>query len=242
MGTSAIDSILPSGLSDYGSPSGASNSPNLSGKASGPGETGSSSAKKPDFTVLGGKDPSKTETSEKSAKKGSKSNELSPEQQKEVDKLKARDAEVHAHEMAHAAVGGQYAGSPSYSYQSGPDGKRYAVGGEVSIDSSAIKDDPQATARKMEVVQRAALAPANPSGQDMAVAAAAAQKEASANLEIAQQQNQNPGGDSSGKTADTSQKSRDKTGQTLRYTLGGQANSPKMVPKQNSSPHINIVA
>ncbi|MEQ9335590.1 MAG: putative metalloprotease CJM1_0395 family protein, partial [Miltoncostaeaceae bacterium] len=30
----------------------------------------------------------------------------------------------------HAAAGGQYAGAPSFTYQTGPDGKRYAVGGE----------------------------------------------------------------------------------------------------------------
>jgi hypothetical protein len=91
----------------------------------------------------------------------------------EIRKLKARDAEVRAHEQAHATTGGAYAGAPSFEYQRGPDGRNYAVGGEVSIDVSAVPGDPEATIRKMEQVQRAALAPAEPSGADRAVAATA---------------------------------------------------------------------
>ncbi|WP_207479802.1 putative metalloprotease CJM1_0395 family protein [Arenibaculum pallidiluteum] len=98
--------------------------------------------------------------------------ELSEDEQKAVRELKARDQEVRAHEQAHASVGGQHAGSPSYSYQAGPDGRRYAVGGEVQIDTSP-EADPEATIRKMEVVKRAALAPAEPSSADVKVAASA---------------------------------------------------------------------
>ena len=47
-------------------------------------------------------------------------------QQLEIAKLSQRDQEVRAHEQAHAAVGGRYAGAPSFTYTSGPDGKRYA--------------------------------------------------------------------------------------------------------------------
>ena len=90
-----------------------------------------------------------------------------------VDDLRARDAEVRRHEEAHARVGGQYAGQPSYSFQTGPDGKRYAIGGEVPIDVAPVPDDPEATIAKMSVVKRAALAPAEPSGQDRRVAALA---------------------------------------------------------------------
>lgn len=100
-------------------------------------------------------------------------NELSAEQQAVVDQLAARDREVRNHEEAHARVGGQYAGSPSYTFQEGPDGKQYAIGGEVPIDVSPVADDPEATIVKMEVVKAAALAPAEPSGQDRKVAALA---------------------------------------------------------------------
>lgn len=112
------------------------------------------------------------------------SSELSIEQQKELIELKRRDTEVRAHEAAHKSAGGQYAGAASFEYQTGPDGKQYAVGGEVSIDTSAIAGKPQATIQKMQVVRRAALAPANPSGQDRRVAAAAAAAEARAREEL----------------------------------------------------------
>ncbi|MFC4258313.1 putative metalloprotease CJM1_0395 family protein [Marinobacter lacisalsi] len=96
-------------------------------------------------------------------------------QLKELRDLKARDREVRAHEQAHQAVGGQHAGAVSYTYQRGPDGNQYAVGGEVSIDLSPVQGDPQATIEKMRTVRAAAMAPAEPSGQDRAVAAQAMQ-------------------------------------------------------------------
>lgn len=98
---------------------------------------------------------------------------LSREEQEQVRKLKDRDREVRAHEQAHQRVGGQYAGAPSYEFQTGPDGKQYAVGGEVAIDASPVRGDPEATIEKMRIVKAAALAPAEPSGQDRKVAAQA---------------------------------------------------------------------
>merc|ERR1712169_94465 len=74
-----------------------------------------------------------------------------------------RDQEVRVHEQAHSASGGVHAGSASFSYETGPDGVLYAVGGEVSVDVSKVSDDPQATLDKMEQIQRAALAPAETS-------------------------------------------------------------------------------
>ena len=47
----------------------------------------------------------------------------SPEEQKAVAELKARDREVRRHENAHARAGGEFAGVPSYQYTRGPDGK-----------------------------------------------------------------------------------------------------------------------
>jgi hypothetical protein len=123
------------------------------------------------------------------AKKGSltQQRELSKEEKKEVDDLKQRDREVRTHESTHIGAAGGYAkGGATYSYQTGPDGKRYAVGGEVQIDTSPVKGDPQATILKMQVIKQAALAPASPSSQDRAVAAAAAQNESQARQELAQ--------------------------------------------------------
>ncbi|MBU2885340.1 catalase [Gilvimarinus agarilyticus] len=110
------------------------------------------------------------------------------QQQETIRELAARDREVRAHERAHAAVGGQYAGAPSYQYERGPDGVSYAVSGEVGIDASAVPGDPQATLDKAEQVQRAALAPAEPSAQDRRVAARASQLAVEARAEIQVQQ------------------------------------------------------
>ncbi|HEX4910434.1 MAG TPA: putative metalloprotease CJM1_0395 family protein [Permianibacter sp.] len=107
--------------------------------------------------------------------------------QAQVSELKGRDREVRAHEAAHAAVGGQYAGAPVFQYQKGPDGRRYAVGGEVSIDASPVPDNPQATIRKLETVRAAALAPADPSPQDRQVAARATALIAEARRQLAVQ-------------------------------------------------------
>lgn len=109
--------------------------------------------------------------------------ELSQEAE-EIRKLQARDREVRAHEAAHSAAGGAYAGSPSYTFERGPDGQTYAVGGEVSIDVSPISGDPQATMQKAQQVRAAALAPAEPSGQDMKVAQRAQSMAAKARMEL----------------------------------------------------------
>lgn len=111
---------------------------------------------------------------------------LTDEQKTEVAQLRRRDAEVRAHEQAHAAVGGAYAGAPRYEYEKGPDGQRYAVGGEVSIDTSPEKS-PQETITKMEIVKRAALAPAEPSPQDRKVAALADQQRLEAQAQLFEQ-------------------------------------------------------
>lgn len=125
--------------------------------------------------------------------------ELDEDTKREVEKLKKTDQEVKTHEQAHMSAGGGHVkGGASYEYQTGPDGNRYAVGGEVSIDTSPVKGDPAATIRKMQAVRSAALAPSNPSAQDRAVAAQAAQAAASAMAELSQKQVGTPGGQKDG--------------------------------------------
>jgi hypothetical protein len=104
-------------------------------------------------------------------------------EQKELEDLKQRDLEVLAHELAHSSTGGQYSGTPQFEYETGPDGKRYAVGGEVSIDISD-ESTPEATIRKMQQVKAAALSPAEPSPQDLRVASEATQKSVEARNEL----------------------------------------------------------
>lgn len=117
--------------------------------------------------------------------KGIDGQELTEEEQQKVKEMKERDEEVRVHENAHKSAGGQYAAAPTYTYETGPDGKRYITDGEVSIDIGEEKD-PQATIEKMQVVKRAAMAPAEPSGQDRKVYQEANQKEAAARQELAE--------------------------------------------------------
>lgn len=112
---------------------------------------------------------------------------LTEEEEAVVRDLKKRDQEVRAHEQAHKTVGGPYASAPSYETVTGPDGREYAVGGEVKIDASPVQGNPAATIRKMDIVIRAALAPANPSPQDTQVAQSAQQTKLQAQAELREQ-------------------------------------------------------
>ncbi len=93
---------------------------------------------------------------------------------------------MRTHEAAHKNAAGSLArGGAQFEFETGPDGRRYAVGGEVSIDTSKVPGDPQATIAKAETIQRAATAPAQPSSQDRSVAAQASRMEAEARRELA---------------------------------------------------------
>ena len=100
---------------------------------------------------------------------------LTDDEQSEVNQLKARDTEVRTHEQAHKAAGGSYAGSPQYEYKTGPDGNKYITDGHVNIDIGK-ESTPEKTIEKMRTVISAAHAPAEPSGQDLKVAAEAQQE------------------------------------------------------------------
>lgn len=126
-------------------------------------------------------------TAEAGGKASAQGQAQSEQDLKIVEELKSRDREVRAHEQAHvAAAGGLAKGGPSYTYQYGPDGQAYAVGGEVNIDTSPGRT-PEETISKARQIRAAALAPSDPSDQDRAVAAAAAQLEAQAQQELTQQ-------------------------------------------------------
>jgi hypothetical protein len=116
------------------------------------------------------------------AKENKKATEEDSKTKEVIAKLEARDTEVRVHEAAHMGAGGGIAGAVSFDYQVGPDGKAYAIGGEVPIDISS-ENDPKATQEKMQKVKAAALAPANPSPQDMKVAATASMIEMKAKMD-----------------------------------------------------------
>lgn len=103
-----------------------------------------------------------------------------------VRELASLDREVRAHELAHKSVGGQHTGAMTFTFEFGPDGKRYAVAGEVPINVGRVMGDPEATLQKAEQVHRAALAPAEPSIQDRRVAVLASQMVLDAQVDIRQ--------------------------------------------------------
>ncbi|MFP4154742.1 MAG: putative metalloprotease CJM1_0395 family protein [Halothiobacillaceae bacterium] len=109
---------------------------------------------------------------------------LDEREQAEVEQLAKREREVVAHENAHRAAGAGLVRGGSYDYESGPDGKRYIVGGEVRIDTSPVPDDPAATIRKADQIIKAALAPADPSPADRAAASDARAMRAEAQREL----------------------------------------------------------
>ncbi|MDG6777240.1 putative metalloprotease CJM1_0395 family protein [Thiomicrorhabdus sp. zzn3] len=160
-----------------------------------PGNTGTV-----ETNTVGNAPSSRTAGTDKSTASNEVSSTQAPDAQSEqnevqvqqvINQLKLRDREVRTHEQAHLAAAGSYAtSSASFVYQQGPDGKRYAVGGEVGIDVSPVAGDPQATIQKAMVVRSAALAPAEPSSQDIKVAAQAVQMMAQARAELAQQSQQ----------------------------------------------------
>jgi len=127
----------------------------------------------------------KTDKSESNSEK----EKLSEAERQEIRELEKRDREVRQHEQAHlAAAGGIAVSGANYQYETGPDGKRYAVGGEVNI---ALKkgSTPEETLRNAEQASRAALAPANPSSQDRKVATEAKAEANKARSEISQKGN-----------------------------------------------------
>ncbi|VAW62114.1 hypothetical protein MNBD_GAMMA11-961 [hydrothermal vent metagenome] len=121
------------------------------------------------------------------AEEDKKAEEVQQQQDNAVTgQLRARDREVRSHEAAHAAAGGSLVrGGTSFTLQQGPDGRSYAIGGEVQLDVSPVENDPQATVIKSQRIQAAALAPAQPSAQDFKVAGNASQMAARARVEIA---------------------------------------------------------
>ncbi len=130
-----------------------------------------------------------------SSAEGPRTEQLSEQEQAQVRELRTRDREVRAHEQAHKAAAGDLAsGAPRYETETGPDGRPYAVGGEVSIQLREGRT-PEETVSIARRAQRAAMAPAEPSAQDRSVAAQASQMAAQAQAEVAETRHEEQGGD-----------------------------------------------
>lgn len=133
------------------------------------------------------KEKEQEEKKAEASQKRSRPNELSEDEKRVVKELASRDAEVKAHEAAHQASGSGMTGAASYTHQRGPDGKMYAIGGEVSISTPAASS-PEEAIKIARQVATSAMAAGNPSPQDFAVAASARMMEIKAQQELAQEE------------------------------------------------------
>lgn len=132
--------------------------------------------------------------------KSSNPTELSEDEKRLVKDLQARDSQVKAHEAAHQAASGGMAGAASYTYQIGPDGKMYAIGGEVPI-STPSSSSPEEAIKNARTVAAAAMAAGDPSPQDFAVAASARVMEMKAQQQLNKQRIEQLNGQESYKNA-----------------------------------------
>jgi hypothetical protein len=113
---------------------------------------------------------------------------LTPADQRRVDQLKQIDRNVREHEAAHLRAGqGVVTSGASFTYTYGPDGKAYAVGGEVGVDTSK-EAKPEQNIDKGARIQAAALAPRDPSPQDYRVASIGGRLEAEGRTDLSTQQ------------------------------------------------------
>ncbi|MCI6579287.1 MAG: hypothetical protein MSC50_03315 [Campylobacter sp.] len=166
--------------------------------------------------------------------------ELSREEQRIVSELQAADTNVRAHEAAHMAAGGGLTSPASYTYERGPDNKMYAVAGEVGISTSE-GNTPQESLNKAQTIRRAALAPADPSPQDLKVAAQAASMEMSARAEILQekmaQNSQNPNNSNEASAGNSNVNSAENS--NVNSTENSNTNSTENSKENSRIPSIN---
>lgn len=107
--------------------------------------------------------------------------ELSASDRALQQRLEARDALVRGHEAAHmTAAGPQARGPAQYTYQAGPDGKNYAIGGSVNISIVSSPMNDEDAARQAQTAARAAGAVGDMSLADAQVATRAGEISAQA--------------------------------------------------------------
>ncbi|MDJ0950240.1 MAG: putative metalloprotease CJM1_0395 family protein [Alphaproteobacteria bacterium] len=96
--------------------------------------------------------------------------DLSPAEERQVARLRQIDSAVRQEENTHAANAGQFASAPQYTYVTGPDGRRYAVGGQVNVRATNPSGDPRQAERAANILRNAAVSPNAPSAQDLIAA------------------------------------------------------------------------
>ncbi len=124
--------------------------------------------------------------SEENKEQSNKNNtELTQDEKLQLNQLKAADTKVRAHEAAHQS-GPAASGGASFTYEKGPDGVMYAVAGEVPVRIQT-GSTPQESISNLQGVIATALAPADPSPQDLSVASKARVMLMKAQQEFAQE-------------------------------------------------------
>jgi len=171
--------------------------------------------------------------------KADPSESLNDDELRQVEQLASRDREVRAHEQAHlSAAGSRVTSGASFTYTDGPDGKRYATGGEVGINISPVQGNPEATLRAAETIQRAALAPASPSAQDRQVAATANTMAQVATVELSQERAEAVREESSGEQSPAaighSRETLDSAPVAATASVSGEAASEVLVDNRNA--------
>ncbi|MDX9700476.1 MAG: putative metalloprotease CJM1_0395 family protein [Rhodocyclaceae bacterium] len=191
-------------------------------RSSSPAQSGTGNAQNTQESTRSGQDEERRKPGQTVADPRKQLSEAELDQLRELQK---RDREVRAHELAHVAVGGSLVTQgASFSYETGPDGKRYAVGGEVRIDTSPGKT-PEETLDKAQQIKAAALAPANPSPQDRQVAAMANQMAMQAQIELAMQRRE-----------EARQATQDTPGEGEGRTVNATAGSSRADEASNTTP------
>lgn len=125
----------------------------------------------PDTNAVEKNEASTKSKYEENQEKKDNPTKLTSDEEAQVYELKAIDSKIKAHEMAHQS-GPAASGGASYSYTKGPDGVMYATAGEVPIEIKT-GDTPQETMANMQDVIATALAPSDPSPQDLSIASKA---------------------------------------------------------------------
>lgn len=87
----------------------------------------------------------------------------------EIDAMQQWEDYVKQHELEHAMIGGSHVGSISYVYRYGPDGRKYVVGGQVSV--SMPKGLNHTSLNELEKLKNATTAPTDLSTKDMVASA-----------------------------------------------------------------------
>jgi hypothetical protein len=104
---------------------------------------------------------------------------LDEEERRQLDRLKLTDRLVRQREETQGRLTFElWDGGPEYRYETGPDGKKYAVDGTVRV--SELNDSPEEKLRRARLVRMSALIdiPPSPEGQKDAAKAIAEEGEA----------------------------------------------------------------